>query len=73
MSDFLPVEIAHWLIQASYFLAAILFIWGLKKMSHPRTARGGVIWAGVGMVANPLPAWATRPRTAESLCWAHPP
>lgn len=50
MSDFLPAELAHWLIQASYFLAAILFIWGLKKMSHPRTARGGVVWAGVGMV-----------------------
>ena len=50
MQDFLPAELAQWLIQASYFLAAILFIWGLKKMSHPRTARTGVIWAGVGMV-----------------------
>ena len=50
MLDFLPVEVVGWLIQASYFLAAVLFIWGLKKMSHPTTARGGVIWAGVGMV-----------------------
>lgn len=50
MNNILPVEIAHWLIQASYFVAAVLFIYGLKKMSHPRTARSGIIWAGIGMV-----------------------
>ena len=50
MDGLLNADLAHWLIQASYFLAAILFIFGLKKMSHPRTARGGVIWAGFGMV-----------------------
>lgn len=33
-----------------YFAAAILFIYGLKEMGHPRTARKGIIWAGVGMV-----------------------
>ena len=38
------------LIEASYFLAAVLFIMGLKKMSSPVTARGGIIWAGAGMV-----------------------
>jgi len=47
---FLQPGVAHWLIQASYFLAAILFISGLKKMSHPATARGGIIWAGIGMI-----------------------
>jgi NAD(P) transhydrogenase subunit beta len=36
-------------IQACYFLAALLFILGLKRMSSPRTARGGIVWAGVGM------------------------
>jgi NAD(P) transhydrogenase subunit beta len=50
MDSFLNPEIAYWLIQASYFLAAILFISGLKKMSHPVTARGGVVRAGVGML-----------------------
>ncbi|HKJ18930.1 MAG TPA: NAD(P)(+) transhydrogenase (Re/Si-specific) subunit beta [Xanthomonadales bacterium] len=54
MQDFLSADLAKWLIQASYFLAAILFIWGLKKMSHPRTARGGVVWAGIGMVVATL-------------------
>src|SRR5690606_38616198 len=49
-NNILPAEVAHWLIQASYFVAAVLFIYGLKQMSHPRTARSGIIWAGVGMV-----------------------
>ncbi len=38
------------MIKACYFLAAVLFILGLKRMSSPRTARGGIVWAGVGMV-----------------------
>ena len=38
------------LIEASYFLAAILFIFGLKRMSSPVTARAGIVWAGAGMV-----------------------
>ncbi len=37
-------------IQISYFLAAVLFILGLKRMSSPVTARGGIVWAGVGML-----------------------
>ncbi|WP_253484282.1 NAD(P)(+) transhydrogenase (Re/Si-specific) subunit beta [Natronocella acetinitrilica] len=40
----------HFLIQLSYFLAAVLFIVGLKGMSTPVTARQGIIWAGVGML-----------------------
>ena len=38
------------LIQLSYFLAAVLFIAGLKGMSTPVTARQGILWAGVGML-----------------------
>ena len=38
------------LIEISYFLTAILFILGLKRMSHPTTARSGIVWAGGGMV-----------------------
>ncbi|MCL2021949.1 MAG: NAD(P)(+) transhydrogenase (Re/Si-specific) subunit beta [Betaproteobacteria bacterium] len=44
------MEEIRWLISASYFVAAILFIFGLKEMSSPTTARKGIIWAGVGMV-----------------------
>jgi len=39
------------LVDAVYFIAAVLFIWGLKRMSSPRTARNGIVWAGVGMAA----------------------
>ncbi len=39
----------HSFIQIIYFIVAIFFIVGLKKMSHPRTARRGIILAGIGM------------------------
>jgi NAD(P) transhydrogenase subunit beta len=38
------------IIQISYFVAAILFIVGLKRMSSPKTAASGIIWAGVGVL-----------------------
>src|SRR6185437_14967606 len=38
-------------VEAIYFIAAVLFIWGLKRMSSPRTARQGIVWAGAGMAA----------------------
>jgi H+-translocating NAD(P) transhydrogenase subunit beta len=38
------------LINSIYFLAALLFILGLKAMSSPVTARRGILWAGAGMV-----------------------
>ena len=41
-------------INLSYFLAAVLFILGLKRMSSPATARGGIVWAGAGMVLATL-------------------
>ena len=44
-------------IQIIYFVTAVLFILGLKKMSSPVTARNGIVWAGVGMVAASLAAF----------------
>ncbi|MGP9800040.1 NAD(P)(+) transhydrogenase (Re/Si-specific) subunit beta [Rheinheimera sp. NSM] len=38
------------LIDSSYFIAAFLFIYGLKRMSSPLTARSGIVVAGIGMV-----------------------
>ncbi len=38
------------IINLSYFLAAVLFIVGLKGMSSPATARKAIVWAGAGMV-----------------------
>ncbi len=37
------------LIQAAYFVTALLFILGLKRMSRPHTARSGIVWAGAAM------------------------
>jgi NAD(P) transhydrogenase subunit beta len=46
------------LIAACYFVAALLFILGLKGMSSPRTARNGIVWAGVGMLLAVLATFA---------------
>ncbi|MEI6061701.1 MAG: NAD(P)(+) transhydrogenase (Re/Si-specific) subunit beta [Bacteroidota bacterium] len=37
------------ILEISYLLASILFILGLKKLSHPATARSGNLWAAAGM------------------------
>jgi len=50
MSHFISPKLANDLIQAAYFIAALLFIIGLKRMSSPKGAKHGVIWAGVGML-----------------------
>jgi NAD(P) transhydrogenase subunit beta len=42
------------LIESFYFLAAVLFILGLKQMSSPVTARRGIFWAGIGMILATL-------------------
>ncbi|MCX7562689.1 NAD(P)(+) transhydrogenase (Re/Si-specific) subunit beta [Xanthomonadaceae bacterium XH05] len=43
-------QILDLVAKASYLLAALLFIFGLKRMSSPVTARAGIIQAGWGMV-----------------------
>lgn len=42
------------LVNCSYFLAAVMFILGLKKMSSPVTAQGGIVMAGWGMLVATL-------------------
>lgn len=39
----------QFIIDAAYFIAALLFIYGLKRMSSPVTARSGILVAGWGM------------------------
>ncbi|MGB9428553.1 MAG: NAD(P)(+) transhydrogenase (Re/Si-specific) subunit beta [Gammaproteobacteria bacterium] len=50
MNHFLSPKVTNDLIQAAYFIAALLFIIGLKRMSSPKGAKTGIIWAGVGML-----------------------
>jgi NAD(P) transhydrogenase subunit beta len=39
---------SNWFVNMAYFIAAIVFIFGLKAMASPVTARKGVVWAGYG-------------------------
>ncbi len=54
MPAFMSPAVAKVIIDASYLLVAFLFISGLKRMSSPVTARGGILWAGLGMVIATL-------------------
>jgi H+-translocating NAD(P) transhydrogenase subunit beta len=38
------------ILELSYLFAAIFFIIGLKKLSHPESARQGNLWAATGML-----------------------
>lgn len=42
------------IIQIAYFIAAVLFIFGMKGMSSPLGAQKGIVWAGAGMVLATL-------------------
>ncbi len=44
----------NFIIDATYFITAGIFIVGLKQMSSPVTAHRGIVWAGIAMVAASL-------------------
>ena len=46
------------LLNVSYLAAAALFIFGLKRMSSPASARTGIVWAGWGMVIATVATFA---------------
>jgi NAD(P) transhydrogenase subunit beta len=46
------------LVKASYFVAALLFILGIKRMSSPKTAASGIRWAGAGMLVATIATFA---------------
>jgi NAD(P) transhydrogenase subunit beta len=54
MSEYVPL-----IINVFYFIAAVLFIVGLRRMSAPGTAKGGIVWAGFGMVIATLITFLT--------------
>jgi NAD(P) transhydrogenase subunit beta len=58
-------------IQTAYIVAAFLFIYGLKRMSSPVTARSGIVLGGVGMVvavvASFLYVFTVSPEAREHL------
>ncbi|HEV7676527.1 MAG TPA: NAD(P)(+) transhydrogenase (Re/Si-specific) subunit beta, partial [Candidatus Angelobacter sp.] len=42
---------AQYFLEATYLIASCLFVLGLKGLSHPDTARRGMIMAAAGMAA----------------------
>lgn len=46
----LGVTYGEIILEFSYLVAAIMFVIGLKKLSHPETARRGNLWAASGML-----------------------
>lgn len=42
---------AQYFLEATYLIASVLFVLGLKGLSHPDTARRGMIMAAAGMAA----------------------
>jgi len=48
-TDLIAFTLGESVLEISYLLASILFIIGLKMLSHPDTARKGNIWAAIGM------------------------
>jgi NAD(P) transhydrogenase subunit beta len=68
----------QFIIDTSYFAAAFLFIYGLKRMSSPVTARSGIVVAGIGMLVATLASFlyyfgvdeAARPYLTTNLALA---
>lgn len=48
---------SEFIVEGVYFITALLFIYGLKRMASPVTARSGIMIAGVGMVLAVLAAF----------------
>jgi NAD(P) transhydrogenase subunit beta len=68
----------QFIIDASFFAAAFLFIYGLKRMSSPVTARSGIMVAGIGMLVAVLASFlyyfgvndAAKPLLGENIAYA---
>ncbi len=43
-----------WLIDPVYIVTIFFFIVGMQRMSHPLTARSGIVWAGAAMLIATL-------------------
>jgi NAD(P) transhydrogenase subunit beta len=48
-----------WLIDPIYIVTIFFFIVGMQRMSHPLTARSGIVWAGAAMLIATLVTFFT--------------
>ena len=46
-------------IDPIYIATVVIFIIGLHRMSHPLTARSGIVWAGAAMLIATLATFLT--------------
>jgi NAD(P) transhydrogenase subunit beta len=44
------MDLGKYILEVSYIIASVLFILGLKKLSSPKSAKQGNLWAAVGMI-----------------------
>ena len=56
-----------WVIDPIYIATIFFFIVGLQRMSHPLTARSGIVWAGAAMVIATLVTFLTPNLTNVAL------
>ena len=56
-----------WAIDPIYIATIFFFIIGLQRMSHPLTARSGIVWAGAAMVIATLVTFLTPNLTSFAL------
>jgi H+-translocating NAD(P) transhydrogenase subunit beta len=56
-----------WLIDPVYIITIFFFIIGMQRMSHPLTARSGIVWAGAAMLIATLVTFFTPDLTNFAL------
>jgi len=56
-----------WAIEPVYIATIFFFIIGLQRMSHPLTARSGIVWAGAAMLIATLVTFLTPDLTNFTL------
>jgi len=56
-----------WLIDPIYVITIFFFIIGMQRMSHPLTARSGIVWAGAAMLIATLVTFFTPDLTNIAL------
>jgi NAD(P) transhydrogenase subunit beta len=56
-----------WLIEPVYIVTIFFFIVGMQRMSHPLTARSGIVWAGAAMLIATLVTFFTPDLTNIAL------
>jgi NAD(P) transhydrogenase subunit beta len=56
-----------WAIDPVYIATIFFFIVGLQRMSHPLTARSGIVWAGAAMLIATLVTFLTPDLTNFAL------